>query len=226
MAAQAKMLRYRRVDGESSDRFGMLLHGFGADARDLQALTAELDPGRKLTWLLPDAPVSFQDYGFPGGNAWFPGSVEELSQALFGGYFSNLSALDPPGLQTGAILVRNTFRAVAPEGELVVLAGFSQGAMIATEALLSGVLQPQASLLFSGALIAEARWRSAHPPVRPRVFQSHGRNDPILSYRSGEALRELLESKEVPVHFQPFAEGHVIPPDTVSAAAAAIWDML
>ena len=222
MASSGKLLTYRTVEGSSPKQYGILLHGFGADAEDLLPLTEVLDPDRRLTWLVPEAPVSFQDYGFPGGRAWFPGSVQELSQALFGGYFSKLGALDPPGLHNGAVLLRNTFRGVASDGELSVLAGFSQGAMVATDAVLTGVLQPAALLLFSGTVIAHERWRAAVPPVSPSLFQSHGHDDPILPYSGAEALYELLRAKGFPTRFHGFPGGHMIPPEVVAEAAEVL----
>lgn len=227
MARSAKTLEYRFVPASSGalDRVALLLHGFGADGSDLEPLCRQIDPAGELSWILPHAPISFADFGFPGGRAWFPSSLEELSQALFGGYFSNLQGLDPPGLGEGARLLRNTLRREAPEAELVVLAGFSQGAMVATEALLSGLLQPRLLLLFSGTLIAADRWRRQTPPVSPRLVQTHGMQDPILPISGGEGLHELLRGHGLPGELLRFAGGHAIPASALQAAAQALQEL-
>lgn len=228
MGSSVKTLEYRFVPATAGtrERVGLLLHGFGADGSDLEPLCREIDPAGELSWILPHAPISFADFGFPGGRAWFPSSLEELSQALFGGYFSNLKGLDPPGLGDGARLVRNTLRREAPEAELVALAGFSQGAMVATEALLAGLLQPQLLLLFSGSLIAAERWRRRTPPVFPRLVQTHGRQDAILPISGGEELYELLRGHGLTGEFLRFDGGHMIPPPASKAAAEALQEVV
>jgi phospholipase/carboxylesterase len=226
MSQSSKVLDLRTVAGADSRRVGVLLHGFGADASDLLPLCPYLDRGQELKWLVPEAPISFADFGFPGGRAWFPGTVQELSHALTGSYFRNLAQLDPPSLAQAATLVRNTIRAHVPDGEVVALAGFSQGAMVAVESLLSGLVQPRSLFLFSGALIARDRWSALTPPVSPRLFQSHGTEDPILPIACGHALHELLKGKGLSGPMRTFAGGHAIPEDVIRAAAGILSEVV
>lgn len=226
MSQSSKVLDQQAIPGADSRRIGVLLHGFGADASDLLPLCPYLDPGQELTWIVPEAPVSFADFGFPGGRAWFPATAQELSQALTGTYFRNLAAMDPPSLAKAAILVRNTIRAAAPDGEVVALAGFSQGAMVAVESFLSGLVQPQALILFSGSLIAQVRWTDMSPPVFPRLFQSHGTEDPILPISGGNALHELLEEKGLSGPLRTFHGGHAIPEEVIGEAARNLSDVM
>ena len=226
MAHSSKVLDLRTVPGADSDRLGVLLHGFGADAADLLPLCPYLDRGRELTWIVPEAPISFADFGFPGGRAWFPATVQELSQALTGSYFHNLAELDPPSLSGAGTLLRNTIRAHAPDGQVVALAGFSQGAMVAVESLLSGLVQAEVLFLFSGSLIARQRWQALEPPVVPSLFQSHGTEDPILPVSGGHALHGLLETKGLSGPLQTFAGGHAIPEEIIGAAGTFLSQVL
>ncbi|NBC28925.1 MAG: hypothetical protein GVY29_02910, partial [Spirochaetes bacterium] len=182
--------------------------------------------GRELTWIVPEAPISFADFGIPGGRAWFPATAQELSQALSGSYFRNLGELDPPSLSQAGTLLRNTIRAHAPDGRVVALAGFSQGAMVAVESLISGLLQPEVLILFSGSLIARERWQGLQPPVLPRLFQSHGTEDPILPISGGHELHELLEKKGLSGPMHTFAGGHAIPEEMIRAAGDILSQVL
>lgn len=229
MATQSKKLLYRSIPGAREDRIGILLHGFGADASDLLSVCSYLDPDRRLTWILPEAPIDFADFGIPGGRAWFPATLQELTQAMTGAYFRNLAGMDPPSLQDAATLLRNTVYGIARgrDGvEVCVLAGFSQGAMVAVEALLSGLLQPRSLLVFSGSLIARERWEGLSPPVSPPFYQSHGTEDQILPLSGGTALHRLLAEKGLSGTFETFPGGHGIPGQALQGAAATVAELL
>ena len=47
------------------------------------------------------------------------------------------------------------------------------------------------------------------------VFQSHGRQDPILPYRASEWLREVFVEAGMQHEFAPFDGGHTIGADTL-----------
>ncbi|MFP4483547.1 MAG: alpha/beta hydrolase [Spirochaetaceae bacterium] len=229
MATHSKKLLFRSVPGAREDRIGILLHGFGADASDLLPLCSNLDPNRRLTWILPEAPIDFADFGIPGGRAWFPATVRELTQAMTGAYFRNLAAMDPPSLRDAAVLLRNTVHAATGAAggvDVRVLAGFSQGAMVAVETLLSGLLQPRSLLVLSSALIARERWEGLVPPVVPPFYQSHGRDDQILPLSGGEALHKLLTDKGLSGTFETFRGGHGIPEEVVRGAAGVLHEVL
>ncbi len=228
MATQSTKLLYRSIPGARADRLGILLHGFGADASDLLPVCSYLDPDRRLTWILPEAPIDFADFGIPGGRAWFPSTFQELTRAMTGAYFRNLEEMDPPSLMEAATLLRNTVYAAAGGGdgaEVCVLAGFSQGAMVAVEVLLSGLLQPRALLVFSSSLIAREHWEGLTPPVSPPFYQSHGTDDQILPLSGGTALHRLLTDKGLPGTFETFPGGHGIPEQALQGAAATVAEL-
>ncbi|MDQ1508436.1 MAG: hypothetical protein QOG50_280, partial [Actinomycetota bacterium] len=76
------------VQGSSSERLALLVHGYGAEERDLGGLLTYLDPDGKLAAVLPRGP-----YAVPGsaGFSWY---------GLFGGdetegtYATSLAELD------------------------------------------------------------------------------------------------------------------------------------
>ena len=67
-------------------------------------------------------------------------------------------------------------------------------------------------ILLSGSLIAKEEWvplmgkRKGLP-----VFQSHGTDDPLLSFQTAETLRDLLTEHGLSLDWQEFQGGHEIP---------------
>ena len=78
-------------------------------------------------------------------------------------------------------------------------------------------------MVLSGTLVAGARWRPAfHENLRGRkVFQSHGRQDPILPFGVAEELHALLVANGAEVDWAPFNGPHAIPPTV--CARAGTW---
>ena len=56
------------VTGSNADRLLLLLHGYGADERDLGGLLGHLDPDGRFAAVLPRGPIAA-----PPGFSWFDG---------------------------------------------------------------------------------------------------------------------------------------------------------
>ncbi|MFW5689640.1 MAG: alpha/beta hydrolase, partial [Spirochaetota bacterium] len=113
----------------------------------------------------------------------------------------------------------------------LVLGGFSQGSMVAVEAVLSAGVRPAGLIILSGALVARERWarllREHEELVRGLpVFQSHGLDDPILPIAGARALGALLEEHGARREFTTFAGGHAIPAQAVEHASAWLEQFL
>ncbi len=75
----------------------------------------------------------------------------------------------------------------------LVIGGFSQGAMLATDVALRSDIPLAGLCLFSGTLIAEQEWVVSAPNRRGlRVSLSHGQSDAILPFTAAERLRDFL----------------------------------
>jgi phospholipase/carboxylesterase len=107
--------------------------------------------------------------------------------------------------------------------ERVILGGFSQGAMLATDVVLRDN-RPFAGLaILSGTLIAKDEWSALMPARRGLpVVQSHGRADPILPFSAAERLHGMLETAGLQAEFVPFNGGHAIPPPALERLATLI----
>ena len=100
--------------------------------------------------------------------------------------------------------------------EKLVLGGFSQGAMLATDVVLRSSDPVAGLVVMSGAYIAEAEWSQLMPSREDLpVFQSHGSNDPLLPVDIAERLRNALVAAGLPVTWVPFSGGHGIAPNVL-----------
>ncbi len=111
----------------------ILLHGRGADARDILPLAPEIDVPH-VAWLAPDA----------AGNAWYP---ERFTQPL---------ARNEPWLTSALAFVDRTVEQVIAAGipaKHLVLAGFSQGACLALEYAARHARPYGGVVAFAGGLI-------------------------------------------------------------------------
>ena len=190
----------------------ILLHGCGASGDDLVSLGEALAaPGR--LFIFPEGPLVSQG----GGRAWWHLDLVALQAARQSGREGSFRQDIPAGLpearaQISALVAEVVRRAhVAPEA--VVLGGFSQGAMLATDVVLASPGSVGGLAILSGSLLAEAVWSArvaAMPPGFP-VFMSHGRGDPVLPFTFAEALRARLQSAKQAVTWIHFAGGHEIP---------------
>lgn len=194
----------------------VLLHGFGAPARDLVPLWRVLDVPRGTRFVFPGAPLDLSyAYGMGDARAWWMIDMAALEAAIRDGTFREFGKEIPEGLEAARAKVIAALEAIesklAPSA--LMLGGFSQGAMLALDVALH-TDRPIASLaLMSGTLLAEALWV---PKMGARkglpVVQSHGIRDPILPFAVAEKLRDLLIGAGLDVEFVPFRGQHEIPP--------------
>ena len=106
------------VRGSDADRLLLLVHGFGADERDLGGLLPYLDPDGQFVTVLPRGPVALP--GMPGF-AWYDFGLPAAEIAA--AFASALDELDD-------LLDEAAAEHDLPRAEAIV-GGFSQGAGLA-----------------------------------------------------------------------------------------------
>lgn len=196
-------LQVLKKAGADESRAVILLHGFGADASDLFSLHEMLDPGEQWSWYFPEAPHEVPIGPGFYGRAWFPISLRDLETGV------DYSRVRPPGLDEAARRVGEMVSRI-PE-EKIVIGGFSQGAMTATEVTLSHSQALQGLLIFSGTLIDQDKWRTqAAQAPGFRFLSCHGSQDSVLPYSGGQKLYELLKKSGWQGEHVAFPGGHEI----------------
>ena len=201
--------RMRSADGEPQGAL-VVLHGRGADERDLEPLAEMLDPEARLAAFLPRGPLALP----PGGAHWYV--VREVGfpdPATFLPTFERLSAWVDAVLEEAGVAADRT-----------VFAGFSQGAVMSHSlALAAGRPRPAGILAFSGfvprvegfELDLEAR---AGLPVSI----THGTLDPIIRVEFGRDARDRLTDAGLDVAYREDPVGHTIAPAALAQARAVL----
>ncbi|MCA1753741.1 MAG: hypothetical protein LC641_03365 [Spirochaeta sp.] len=204
----------------------IMLHGFGANAADLYPLQGVVDPAGRYRWVFPEAPYSSPMLG--GGQAWFPRDENTIMSAMSGEYFMDMSEMDPDGLRQSAAEISELAAALDLDWSRTILAGFSQGAMIATECVVGAGIRPAGLTLFSGAVVAASRWSSsvADRATGLPVYHSHGEYDPILSFEAGTALASFLREAGADLRSTTFLGGHTIPQEAVEGFTGFVQEVL
>ncbi len=159
----------------------VMLHGREMCGADLAPFAATL--AKDAYWLFPDAPL-------PAGRArtWWPIDSEQRIRALHDGPME-LSEMDPPGRADARVFLDAILQ---PLKQPVVLAGFSQGGMLAMDYVLHGGKRPAALALLSTTRIALADWTERASELRDlAVLVAHGHDDRELAFRAGEARARL-----------------------------------
>jgi phospholipase/carboxylesterase len=232
-------LRCVVIDGDTPPELLVFLcHGYGAGGDDLVSLAPELMSRHeglreRVRFVFPEAPLDLALEGAPGGRAWWALDMNRLvllQQDPAAG-ISRLRKESPEALPKARKLLMGALDEALRQTKLstgsAVLGGFSQGAMLATDVTLRLEEAPAALCIFSGTLIAEDQWRPRAAARRGlQVFQSHGRQDPLLPFANAEALRDLLTEGGLQVEFLPFNDGHTITEEALSRFGALLESTL
>lgn len=173
--------------GGPAEQLVILLHGYGADGRDLLGLAphwARLLP--RAAFVAPDAPFPCE-MGF--GWQWFgfEGRTPELLVA---------GAEAAAGLLEAYIDAELARRGLDEAG--CALVGFSQGAMMALHVAPRRARPVAAVVAYSGALLAPERL-AGEARARPPVLLVHGDADTVVPYAEFARARRALQAAGVPV---------------------------
>ena len=171
-----------------------ILHGWGADARDLVPLASALN--------LPDCQFIFPNAPFfhpqvPGGRAWYAletGDYRRLSESrqYLEDWLLSLEA------QTGVPLSQTALCGFSQGGAMVLDVGM--GLPVAGISSLSGFLHGE-------PLVSEF-------PLPP-VLMVHGKQDPVVPIQTARQARDELVALGAKVQYHEFDMGHEIPPPVV-----------
>jgi phospholipase/carboxylesterase len=190
----------------------VLLHGYGSAAEEWQPFTEAIAWPAEGRFVFPQGP----EYRPGGGRAWWP--LELYSQRANDG-LPDLSATAPPGLPAAADRVIDLLKEIrAAVGPPVVVGGFSQGAMVASDVAFRTDTSLNALVLLSPTIVSESIWKAGYARRQGLpVFIAHGRSDRVLSFAIADRLRRQLQDAGLDVTWVPFDGEHEIPAVVVAA---------
>ncbi len=210
----------------------ILCHGFGAPATDLVSLGNELISAvpqlAKAVFIFPGAPLQLDPLF--DARAWWMIDIEKIQQLMEQGETREMRNTSPDRLPN----CRNAINQVIDfarekyslAAEQIVVGGFSQGSMLATDVALNYPERLGGLIIWSGALINEPVWQAAANQQQPlRVVQTHGRADPILPLEGAEHLRDMLSASGHRVAYHEFSGPHTIPMEGLQLAAQLVAEI-
>lgn len=165
----------------------VLLHGLGANEYDLMGLADYLDPRFRIESVR--APLMSPW----GGYSWFDIDFSEKGIEIDGA-----GARSSFGLLVDFLAER--------QGP-VILAGFSQGAMMTLSVVMERPDLIQGAIAMSGGLLPGFAFT---PGRRPPVLMTHGVADPVVPVSEGQRAAESLTALGISVDFRQYAMGHEI----------------
>jgi len=202
----------------------VLIHGYGSSAAEWIPFTYTIRLPAGHRFVLPDGPeTTVPPDGPRGGRAWWRLGLDAYRRP--GDGLPDLSRANPPGLAASDQRIRTLLADLAARGgyprQRQMLAGFSQGAMIAADIAFTTDEPIDALVLLSPTIVNEAAWRAGMPRRRGlRVFISHGRRDTILPFDASDRLGQAMRDAGLRVSWCPFDGGHDVPAEVVIALNA------
>jgi len=193
----------------------ILLHGVGSQGNDLQPLA------RLWATTLPDAlfvtPNAPQRFDQGPGYQWFSvmGVTEQNRAQRIAAARAEFDRV------IAGILSEHAFD---PQNDSLVLAGFSQGSIMALDALVTGRYPLAAVVAFSGRLASVAPYT---PQPGARVLLVHGKQDAVIPWTESESAAQKIKALGFDVTLS-LEEGtpHTITADGANAAAKFIAQTL
>jgi phospholipase/carboxylesterase len=179
-----------------------VLHGRGADARDLADLAPMMGSGYRF--IFPNAPEPFEPApGFQFGYTWFDGWPAEPS--------SIKKSRDLLTIFIDEILERYA----TPPGK-VIMSGFSQGGLMSLDVGFRIKEKLAGIVVMSGGLYEEDP-----PPFSPGlpVLMVHGTDDDMIPVLAARRARRILESRGVELEYHEFPMGHFVTPESIAVVA-------
>jgi phospholipase/carboxylesterase len=212
MAERIGQLDCIKREGDDPSKVVVMLHGFGADMGDLAPLADVLDPSGDWTFYFPNAPIEVPIGPAWTGRGWFPISLRELEAGI------DFTKIRPPGLDLSRKLVEELVFNINPKK--LVIGGFSQGAMVATDFTLQQPDEVAALLIYSGVLLDEEAWTKRAVGLKGKKFlQSHGERDQVIPISGARRLYDILKSAGADGPFVSFGGAHEIPANVIQKTA-------
>ena len=175
----------------------ILIHGRGADMNDLFDLAPMFDAAGGCRFVFPNAPKPFEPYsGMKMGWTWFEG-WPPIHESVVESRAEMLRFID-----------EITEKYPTPEGKLVI-AGFSQGALMSLDSGLRTKKKLAGIIAMSGGLYEqELVDLSVHKGLP--VLIAHGTQDDVVPVNYARRARRVLEDAGLNVEYHEYPMSHQV----------------
>lgn len=195
------------------------MHGLGADGHDFEAIVPELDlpDNHGIAFIFPHAPV--QALTINGGmkmHAWY--NILDISferQVDSEGIYQSSNSIE-------RLIKKELDKGIASES--ILLAGFSQGGVIALHTglrypnKLAGILALSAYLPTLGQIKTEVTKENQSTPV----FMAHGTMDPVIDIQIAKQAFSGLEELKYPISWHEYPMQHSVCPEEIKDISSFI----
>ena len=185
------------------------LHGLGADGHDFEPIVPQLKLPVDLPvrFVFPHAPqIAVTAFGGQVARAWFD--------------FNPGGGADLPGLKKSTLQIHDLIQAEIDNGmtpERIILAGFSQGGVLAFNTglyyhrKLAGILALSTFLAPGQEQDAKAARVNADTPI----LMCHGQHDPVLPIGLGKSAYDKLRGAGYNIEWHEYPMGHEVCMDEI-----------
>jgi phospholipase/carboxylesterase len=186
------------------------LHGLGADGHDFEPIVPELRLPDTLPvrFVFPHAPV--RPVTLNGGmamRAWYDiVSLDRGGPVDSAGIGASSETLE-------ALVDREQQRGIEPGR--IVLAGFSQGGVIAINTVLRGNKKPAGLMALSTWLALPGALKGDTVDTSIPVFMAHGQFDPMIPLQYGRASADAIAGAGFDVEWHDYPMAHAVCPQEI-----------
>jgi len=212
-----------RQTGAHPDAAVIWMHGLGADGNDFVPVVNEMRIPASLAirFVFPHAPVRAVtlNNGFRM-RAWYDLSAGDITNR------ADVAGVRASQEQIEALIAREKTRGIA--ARRIVLAGFSQGGVIAIHAgvrhaeRLAGIVALSTYVVSPEKLAAEGSAANRDIPI----FMAHGTYDPMIKLEWGEASRRALAAAGYNVEWHTYPMQHSVVMEEIDAIKAFLVKVL
>jgi phospholipase/carboxylesterase len=199
------------------------MHGLGADGHDFEPIVPELELPETLPirFVFPHAPM--RPVTINAGHvmrAWYDVRDDRGERR------EDAEGVRESDEKIEALIARERARGV--EARRIVLAGFSQGGVMALHTglrhpeRLAGIMALSCFLALHDTLAAEANAVNRDVPI----FMAHGTRDPLIPLVRGRRACQALEALGYAVEWREYPMAHAVCPEEIADVAAWLGKIL
>ena len=208
-------------------------HGFGAPGTDLVSLADVMfqmgQAQQDAVYVFPTAPIQLDPLF--DSRAWWMIDIEKIQKLMMNGETREMQDESPELLPQRRVdltyVIDHCRQKFSLPASKILIGGFSQGSMLATDVALHYPEALGGLVVWSGALINSKQWTIQAERQSPlRIAQSHGTVDPILPIDGARDLKRMLELNQHQVEYVEFDGPHSIPMNAIELAGQLIAEVV